>query len=151
MGEEFGWRGYLLPQLMEITSTRRAMLITGAIWGPWHAPLIAMGYEYGFGYPFAPWLGIVLFTFVTMALGVVLGWLAIRGGSVWPAAVGHGAFNAIAALPLLLTRGEPNLLVGPLPIGILAGIPLFLTAGGLLIRSRSLAALGQGWRGRRST
>lgn len=142
MGEEFGWRGYLMPQLMEITSTGRAVLITGAVWGIWHAPLIAMGYEYGFGYPFAPWLGILLFTVVTMALGVVFGWLAIRGGSVWPAAVGHGAFNAIAALPLLVTLGKPNLLVGPLPIGILAGIPLFAVAVGLLVRSRSLGGVG---------
>ena len=54
-GEEFGWRGYLLPKLLGL-GARKALLISGIIWGVWHWPIIAMGYNYGSGYFGAPWL-----------------------------------------------------------------------------------------------
>ena len=38
-GEEFAWRGYLLPKLAKVLSPVRAVLATGVIWGLWHAPL----------------------------------------------------------------------------------------------------------------
>jgi membrane protease YdiL (CAAX protease family) len=41
-GEEFGWRGYLLPRLIERLGPRRGLLAHGAVWGFWHAPLIAL-------------------------------------------------------------------------------------------------------------
>ena len=43
LGEELGWRGYLLPHLCQSMSIHRAILFSGAIWGLWHAPMIAMG------------------------------------------------------------------------------------------------------------
>ena len=58
-GEEFGWRAYLQPKLMPLGG-RRATLLVGVIWGLWHAPIIAMGHNYSFGYPGAPWSGILL-------------------------------------------------------------------------------------------
>ena len=60
-GEEFGWRGYLQPKLLALMSPPRALLVMGVIWGVWHWPLILLGYEYGTGYPGAPWLGCMLF------------------------------------------------------------------------------------------
>ena len=36
-GEEYGWRGYLLPKLLPIGEVR-ASLIVGVIWGVWHFP-----------------------------------------------------------------------------------------------------------------
>ena len=45
-GEEFGWRGYLLPKLLPL-GERRAALAVGVVWGVWHWPIIAMGYDYG--------------------------------------------------------------------------------------------------------
>src|SRR5512140_2090449 len=38
-GEEYGWRGYLLPKLLPLGQWR-ALLVSGAIWGVWHAPVI---------------------------------------------------------------------------------------------------------------
>ena len=55
LGEEIGWRGYLLPKLNTMFSRKKTVLLTGLIWGVWHAPIVAMGYNYGknyFGYPF---------------------------------------------------------------------------------------------------
>ncbi|WP_312648738.1 CPBP family intramembrane glutamic endopeptidase [Aminipila sp.] len=58
MGEELGWRGYLLPKLRMFLSDRAALIITGAIWGIWHLPIIVMGHNYGTTYWGYPWLGI---------------------------------------------------------------------------------------------
>ena len=73
-GEEFGWRAYLLPKLMPL-GWRKAMLWMGLIWGVWHWPLIFMGYEYGFQYPGSPWLGPILFLWITFCFGVFLSWV----------------------------------------------------------------------------
>ena len=56
-GEEFGWRGYLLPKLMPLGKLK-AYTIVGVIWGLWHAPLIVVGFNYP-GYPVIghPWHG----------------------------------------------------------------------------------------------
>ncbi len=43
-GEEFGWRGYLLPHLVKQYSLRTALLFHSFIWWAWHLPvLIGMG------------------------------------------------------------------------------------------------------------
>lgn len=99
LGEEAGWRGWLQSALAPL-GRRIGVVATGAIWGLWHAPLIVMGYEYGGQIPVPA--GIVLFTCVCIAVGVLLSWLRARSGSVIPGAVAHGAFNGFATLPLML-------------------------------------------------
>jgi uncharacterized protein len=88
-GEEWGWRGYLLPQLLPLGQWP-ALLISGAIWGFWHAPLILMGFDY----PQHHILGVVLITLFGMIIGTVLGWTRLATGSVWPAVFGHAAIDA---------------------------------------------------------
>jgi membrane protease YdiL (CAAX protease family) len=39
-GEEFGWRGYMLPRLVKRYSTRKAVLIHAFIWWAWHIPVL---------------------------------------------------------------------------------------------------------------
>ena len=77
-GEEFGWRAYLQPKLMPL-GARKTMLIMGVIWGVWHWPVIAMGYNYGVDYPGYPWLGPLAMVWFTMMVGTVLGWSVLRG------------------------------------------------------------------------
>ena len=43
LGEEIGWRGWLLPTLAARTTRLRATLGVGAIWGLWHAPALLQG------------------------------------------------------------------------------------------------------------
>ena len=125
-GEELGWRGYLLPKLMTRMSARQATVVSGLIWGLWHAPMIALGHNYGFDYVGYPWTGIMLMVLFCVFFGVFLSWLTIRTGSVIPAALAHGGINAVAAAGLLFCRPGNSTLLGPTPVGIVGGIPVIL-------------------------
>jgi membrane protease YdiL (CAAX protease family) len=127
IGEELGWRGYLWARLAPL-GPRRAALLIGVIWGVWHAPLIAMGYNY----PDSPLLGPLLMTGFTVVYGVVLGWLRARSGSVWPAALAHGAINA-EAIAVAVFFTPASRLVGA-PIGLVALLPAAVCAALLLWR-----------------
>jgi hypothetical protein len=58
----------------------------------------------------------------TRIVGTLLGWLTFKAGSVWPAVIGHAALNGMANLGVIFVRGEPNPLVGPLPVGLVGGV-----------------------------
>jgi membrane protease YdiL (CAAX protease family) len=100
-GEEFGW-SYLLPKLLPL-GLGRGLLISGVIWGVFHAPFTLQGYHYP-GLPGG--LAVLAFTIASVLLGALLGWLRLAAGNIWPAVVAHAAANLIAsALPPLL--GKP--------------------------------------------
>jgi membrane protease YdiL (CAAX protease family) len=126
-GEEYGWRAYLQPKLMPLGG-RRAMLWMGLIWGVWHWPVILMGHNFGLSYPGAPYLGPLAMVWFTLVLGILLGWLTLKAGSVWPAAIGHAAINGMANLGLIFSQGRPNPLLGPAPVGLIGGIGFTLVA-----------------------
>jgi membrane protease YdiL (CAAX protease family) len=136
-GEEFGWRGYLQPKLMPLGG-RKAVLITGIIWGIWHWPVILMGYNYGNDYFGAPFLGPLAMVWFTLSLSVIFGWLTIKSSNVWPAVIAHGAINGIAAIGLIFVKGTPDSLLGPTPVGFIGGIGLTIIALILLIAPRAL-------------
>lgn len=127
LGEEFGWRAYLQPKLLPLGG-RKTMVWMGIIWGLWHAPIIAMGHNYGLEYPGAPWLGILAMTWFTFVFGTFIGWATLRAGSVWPAVIGHGAVNGIAAISLFFVQGSPNLVLGPIVAGLIGSLPIALVA-----------------------
>ena len=135
-GEEFGWRGYLQPKLMPL-GARKAVLLTGVIWGVWHWPIILMGYNYGLDYFGAPVLGPLAMVLFTVALAVIFGWLTLKAQSVWPAVIGHAAINGIAAIGILLVKGNPSSLLGPAPTGVVGGLAMILFAAILLISPKA--------------
>ena len=138
MGEELGWRGYLLPKLREFFSDRHALLITGIIWGIWHAPIIAIGHNYGTNYAGYPWLGILTMIVFCVVLGVIEGYVSIKLHSAIPAAMIHSTVNAGAALPILMVKGSYNALLGPSIVGLIGCIPFTVLAVILYIKAGHL-------------
>jgi membrane protease YdiL (CAAX protease family) len=155
IGEEFGWRAYLLPRLMErftgaersrasaedlaygglsAAGARKAALLVGVVHGVWHWPLFFLGAMYGFPYP-----NLLLYLIFTCSLSVLLSWGTLRSGSVWPASVGHGAVNATAGLAGYLLKGPANPLLGPLPTGLIGGLGFVALALVLLFSRRAFA------------
>lgn len=132
-GEEFGWRAYLQPKLLPL-GQRKAMILTGLIWGFWHAPVIAMGHNYGLDYPGAPWTGILTFTIVPVLFAIVLGWATLQAKSVWPAAIGHATINGTASAVVLMTKGSPNPLLGPTTAGLTGASGFALAALFIMLR-----------------
>jgi membrane protease YdiL (CAAX protease family) len=91
-GEELGWRGFLQGALIERFGTLRAIVLLGFLWSMWHLPAQLAGYNF----PDHPILGSLLLSPLELiAASLFLGWLTIRTGSFWLAAVAHGAVNSI--------------------------------------------------------
>ncbi len=90
MGEEFGWRGLLVPELSKFMGFTRLALLSGAIWMAWHLPLIIFGTYHGEG---ALWYSLAMFIPSVIGSGVVLAWLRLKSGSVWTAVFFHGIWN----------------------------------------------------------
>ena len=127
LGEELGWRGWLLPRLMPLGAPA-AVVVSGVVWGAWHAPLILLGYNY----PDGPgWLGVLAMCGMCTVFGGVFGWLRLRSGSVWPAALAHGALNASAGLMFLFVAAGGQF--STLQASVLGWsgwiVPLLLVAG----------------------
>lgn len=141
LGEEFGWRGYLLPKLTELYGQRAAMLASGVIWGVWHAPMIAMGHNYGTGYFGAPWTGILTMIIFCTFLGATLSALTFRTGSAIPAAMTHSCINALAAAPLLTVRPGYNPLLGPSCVGLIGGGALIVVGLAILLAPKPILDL----------
>lgn len=118
LGEELGWRGLLLRELAPL-GFWRVSLLTGALWGLWHAPLIVQGHNF----PDAPYAGVLVMIVWTVAVTPVFTYLTVRAQSVLAGTLLHGSFNAVASLSLVYLTGAGALLVGPVGVaGIGAGV-----------------------------
>ena len=127
-GEEWGWRGYLLPKMKNLLPTVPMLLVTGIIWGLWHAPLTIIGHNYGLGYWGFPFTGIAMMCVFCITLGIFLSYVTLKTGSCIPAILAHGAINGIAAIGIYFTYDGGNPFVGPAPTGIIGMIPFIAVA-----------------------
>lgn len=127
-GEEWGWRGYLLPKLMSSMPTGIAILIDGIIWGLWHLPLIIAGKNYGFNYNGYPYAGIAMMILFCVTIGTLFSYLTIKTKSCIPSVIGHGALNSVASVGIVFTNDGGKMLLGPSITGLISMIPAIITA-----------------------
>ncbi|MEE0859181.1 MAG: type II CAAX endopeptidase family protein [Acutalibacteraceae bacterium] len=127
-GEEWGWRGYLLPKMQKKLPMLPMLLVNGVIWGLWHAPLTIIGHNYGTDYLGYPVTGILMMCGFCIVVGVIFSYITIKTDSVWPAVLAHGCINGTSMLSSLFHNGTPNPFIGPLPIGAIGGIGFIITA-----------------------
>ncbi len=106
LGEEIGWRGFLLPRLSARSGDPLAVVAVGIIWGVWHAPLLLLGYNYP---TLAPGLRLVWMAVFCIELTAILGWMRQRSRSVWPAVIGHGTVNAGLGSLAVMLSASPDL------------------------------------------
>lgn len=117
LGEELGWRGYLLNQFKG-TNFMLTCLTIGVIWGFWHAPLILMGHNF----PDHPVAGVFMMVLMCITLTPIITYIRIKAKSVVAAAIVHGTLNATCGLALIYTENYNDLL----GIAGVAGITVFL-------------------------
>jgi uncharacterized protein len=91
MGEEIGWRGYLVPALRSKYGVTATIVISGLIWAAWHMPVILFADYHGDA---SRSYSIACFTLMIVASGSIAAWLRLRSGSVWPAIALHATHNA---------------------------------------------------------
>ena len=99
-GEELGWRGFLLPRLLPLGQWR-AIVLSGAIWGFWHAPVILHGHNY----PTQPVLGVFMMLIFCALVGAIFSWLYLRALSPWARGLALVALNATGGTPMLFLTG----------------------------------------------
>jgi membrane protease YdiL (CAAX protease family) len=139
-GEEFGWRGYLLPHLVQQISARKAVLVHAVVWWAWHQPLvigqsivaaIALAQQTGqpIGRTVALAIGMqVLGSFVPAVLHtVIFAIIWMRSRSLAVSSVYHAAYDGI--------RDSLALTVGLSPLTIWwSGLTIILVGAVLLWR-----------------
>jgi uncharacterized protein len=135
-GEEFGWRGFLLPRLVQRYSVIPACLIVGVIWGAWHWPL-----EYQ-AIVQAPGKTILSLLWATTCMSFMIAAVYLRTKSLLLAMIMHWNFDSMLQLSPKLFPGAPTGVGFPLAqwvgLGVLALFAV-LTIPTLLARERSSA------------
>lgn len=91
IGEELGWRGYLLPRLLALMGPFAASAVLAAIWCVWHVPAFFMG-----GMMAAGWAGFGWWCLGTFALTLAMTVFFIRcnGNVTLSGIVPHAIVNA---------------------------------------------------------
>ena len=134
LGEELGWRGFLLPRLLPLGQWR-AILLSSAVWGVWHAPAILQGHNY----PGRPVLGVFMMIVFCLLVGTIFSWLYLQTKSPWAPTLAHGSLNATAGLPMLFLA-DVDIVVGGTVTSAIGWIGLAMFVGWLVL-SRRLPAV----------
>jgi CAAX protease family protein len=133
-GEEIGWRGFLVPELMKFNSFTGAAVISGVVWSAWHVPLIVWS-EYNSGTP--AWYATACFAVMVISISFVFAWVRLKSGSVWPAVLLHASHNAIIQGyldALTVNRGHTHYFIGEFGCAML---PLTLLCAWIVWRRRA--------------
>ena len=127
LGEEIGWRGFLVPELAKQHGFAATAIISGLIWALWHYPLLLLG-DY---HPNTPvWYYLPLFTLLVPVINFVWTWMRLKSGSLWPCVVLHAAHNTFIQRffdPLTVYNSRTGYVAGE--FGIALGVVAIGVAG----------------------
>lgn len=106
LGEELGWRGFLLPRLASRLGITGGGVVSGLIWAAWHYPVL-LGADYNAGTP--PIYALACFTLMVVGAGIITAWLRMASGSIWPCVIWHAAHNTLvqAVLDAMTAKTGP--------------------------------------------
>lgn len=90
LGEEIGWRGFLVPELAKRHSFAATAILSGFIWALWHYPIMLFADYHG---ATPVWYYMTLFTLGLPLISFVWTWMRLKTGSIWPGVVLHAAHN----------------------------------------------------------
>jgi membrane protease YdiL (CAAX protease family) len=95
VGEELGWRGYLLPYVLVERGWFPASLLVGAAWAVWHYPLWFAANLAATGSVPQTAAILLLASLSGVALSVMITWIFVNTrGSLVPSLLFHGSVNA---------------------------------------------------------
>ena len=89
LGEEIGWRGFLIFELRKVMSFKSVAIVSGLIWAVYHFPIINL--MYGRGEHLL--LHLSAFTIMIIGVSVILAYYTFKSNSLWPAAMYHSVHN----------------------------------------------------------
>src|SRR5215471_4057708 len=118
LGEEIGWRGFLVPELSKVVGFPGIGLISGLMWAAYHYPALLFA-DYNAGAP--AWYGITCFTISVVGGSYIMAWLTLRSGSLWPAALFHASHNLFIQsifTPLTTDTGPTKYIIDEFGIGL---------------------------------
>lgn len=106
-GEEIGWRGFIQSQAIERFGTVVGILLLGAVWGIWHAPVALRGHNLRAHF----WAeAFVLYPYMCICYSIPLAFLTIQSGSIWPALLFHATNNAMGSISVqFVEKQKPEL------------------------------------------
>lgn len=119
LGEDIGWHGYFLPLLCKYIGVKKAVLLTGSLWGTAHAPLMFWGFNYGDSSFGAPYTTIAMMILFCMTLSVLMSYVTIKSNNCMYAALIHGTVNIVGETGIFISLQTQDTLLGPNPIGII--------------------------------
>lgn len=109
MGEEFGWRGYMLPRLIKRFGLMKAALLLGILWEVWHLPMHYMAYKaYGaYMIPAFLTIGFLNLTLNAVIMAIIY---AVNKGSIKLMVLYHYTITASSIIlgALFATEASPR-------------------------------------------
>ena len=136
LGEEIGWRGFMVPALYERLGLNRTLLISSLFWCCWHLPLL-IGGDYMPGTPL--WYQLPAFVLCIFPVGVMAGLLTLESGSVWPAAFLHAAHNNYDQMVFQVITAGDNKMYFVSETGLLTILCAWALAAMMYIRAKKRA------------
>ncbi|WP_417194969.1 CPBP family intramembrane glutamic endopeptidase [Bizionia sp.] len=140
LGEELGWRGFLLPELQKKHTNLKSAIIIGVIWFIWHIPLWRAPFGTLVSGESISFLPVITYFIMLMCLSIIITWLVINSkGSVLVAILFHLSINAGIALLFF-----PELNVDFKKIHLISSIGMILFTGILIAKNKLKTSANNG-------